>query len=94
MNHTVCHARYFAHEVTERSMVSICGLASAVGYAQVDFGSQRFGTALFAFRSPLSRDANLASKWACGETIFRVSFSDTSSSPESYANRAAEAAHE
>ena len=70
MNLTSYHAKYFAHELTKRCPSdSIEKLASALVDAQVDLNPHQIETALFAFRSPLSKGALLADEVGLGKTI-------------------------
>jgi len=61
MKITHYHAKYLAHEITKRrSSGSVDKLAAAVAGAQVDLNPHQVDAALFAFRSPLSKGAQLA----------------------------------
>jgi hypothetical protein len=55
------HAKYFAHELTKCcASDSFEKLAGALVDAQVDLNPHQVEAALFAFKSPLSKDAILA----------------------------------
>jgi SNF2 family DNA or RNA helicase len=70
MNLTDYHAKYFAHELTRRCPPdSAEKLAGAVASAQVDLNPHQVDTALFAFKSPLSKGALLADEVGLGKTI-------------------------
>jgi hypothetical protein len=52
------HAKYFAHELTKRCPSDSVGkLAASLADAQVDLNPHQIDAALFAFRSPLSKEA-------------------------------------
>jgi transcriptional regulator GlxA family with amidase domain len=64
------HAKYFAHELTKRCPAdSIGNLANTLVDAQIDLNPHQIEAALFAFRSPLSKDALLADEVGLGKTI-------------------------
>ena len=70
MDITACHAKYFAHDLTRRcASDSVEKLASVLSDAQVDLNPHQIEAALFAFRSPFSRDAILADEVGLGKTI-------------------------
>jgi SNF2 family DNA or RNA helicase len=70
MTITDYHAKYFAHELTRRcSSDSMEKLAGAVAGAKVDLHSHQVDAALFAFNSPLSKDALIADEVGLGKTI-------------------------
>lgn len=67
---TPYHAKYFVHELAKRCLFdSIEKLLSALVDAQVDLNTHQIEAALFAFRSPLSKDALLADEVGLGKTI-------------------------
>jgi adenine-specific DNA-methyltransferase len=64
------HAKYFAHELTRRNPSDGAErLAGTLVDAQVDLNPHQVEAALFAFRSPLSKDALLADEVGLGKTI-------------------------
>src|SRR5882724_403542 len=70
MDITVCHAKYFAHDLTRRcASDSVEKLASVLSDAQVDLNPHQIEAALFAFRNPFSRGAILADEVGLGKTI-------------------------
>lgn len=69
-NITEYHAKYFAHELTKRSLSnSLEKLSSTLSNAQVDMNPHQIEAALFAFKSPLSKGAILADEVGLGKTI-------------------------
>lgn len=67
---TVCHAKYFAHELTRRcASDSVEKLAAVLSDAQVDLNPHQIEAALFAFQNPFSRGAILADEVGLGKTI-------------------------
>ena len=70
MDLTPYHAKYYAYELTKRSSSdSMEKLAGAVASGQVDLNPHQVDAALFAFNSPLSKDALLADEVGLGKTI-------------------------
>lgn len=80
MNWTPYHAKYFAHELTQRfaSRVTSEGfddadnldkLTASLSDAQVDLNPHQVDAALFALRSPLSQGVILADEVGLGKTI-------------------------
>jgi SNF2 family DNA or RNA helicase len=62
------HTKYFEHELTKRcASDSVEKLASVLVNAQVELNPHQ--AALFAFRSPFSKDAILADEVCLGKTI-------------------------
>ena len=67
---TEYHSSYFAHELSRRhSLNDSEKLASTLADAQVDLNPHQLDTALFAFRSPLSKGSILADEVGLGKTI-------------------------
>ncbi|MBI4328126.1 MAG: hypothetical protein HY674_23085 [Chloroflexi bacterium] len=65
LQHTItrCHAKYFAHALIRRCPSdSVQKLAMSLADAQVDLNPHQIDAALFAFRSRLSKGANLPEK--------------------------------
>jgi len=70
MGSTDYQAKYLAYELTKRCPSdSVEKLASAVAGAQVDLNPHQVDSALFAFRSPLSKGAIFADEVGLGKTI-------------------------
>jgi superfamily II DNA or RNA helicase len=80
MSYTLYHAKYFAHELTQRfaSKVTAEGfddadnldkLTASLSDAQVDLNPHQVDAALFALRSPLSQGVILADEVGLGKTI-------------------------
>jgi hypothetical protein len=80
MSWTAYHAKYFAHELTQRiaSKVATEGfddsanldkITASLSDAQVDLNPHQVDAALFALRSPLSRGVILADEVGLGKTI-------------------------
>ena len=80
MTYTPYHAKYFAHELTQRfaSKVTTAGfddadnldkLTASLSDAQVDLNPHQVDAALFALRSPLSQGVILADEVGLGKTI-------------------------
>jgi SNF2 family DNA or RNA helicase len=80
MSYTLYHAKYFAHELTQRfaSKVSAEGfddadnldkLTASLSDAEVDLNPHQVDAALFALRSPLSQGVILADEVGLGKTI-------------------------
>jgi hypothetical protein len=68
MNLTDFHAKYFAHELTQRSPSdSVEMLAGVLADAQVDLNPHQIEAALFAFRKPFSRGAIMADEVGLGK---------------------------
>src|SRR5690242_10960515 len=64
------HAKFFAHELTNRhASDSVEKLAAVLADAQVDLNPHQVEAALFAFRSPFSKGAILADEVGLGKTI-------------------------
>ncbi|EON77572.1 Type III restriction-modification system methylation subunit [Lunatimonas lonarensis] len=67
---TPYHAKYFAFELIKQvASDSVEKLASTLLDAQVDFNPHQVEAALFAFRSPLSKEAILTDEVGLGKTI-------------------------
>lgn len=63
-------AKYYAYQLTKRcASNNIEKLAAPLSGAQVDLNPHQVETALFAFRSPLSKGALLADEVGLGKTI-------------------------
>lgn len=80
MTYTPYHAKYFAHELTQRfaSKIATDGfddadnldkLTASLSDAQVDLNPHQVDAALFALRSPLSQGVILADEVGLGKTI-------------------------
>ena len=66
---TSYHAKYFAHDLTKRSVDGLDRLSSALFDASVDLNPHQIEAALFALESPLSNGALLADEVGLGKTI-------------------------
>ena len=69
MSLTAYHAKYFAHDLTRRSVGSIDRLSMALFDASVDLNPHQIEAALFALESPLSKGVILADEVGLGKTI-------------------------
>ena len=70
MQLTDYHAKYFAHELTRRFPPdSVEKLTGALVDAQVDLNPHQIDAALFAFRSPLSKGAEMADEVGPDRTL-------------------------
>ena len=63
------HAKYYAHDLTRRSVSGVDRLSLALFDAAVDLNPHQVDAALFAFHSPLSKGALLADEVGLGKTI-------------------------
>ena len=63
------HAKYFAHDLTRRAAGGLDRLSMSLFDAAVDLNPHQIEAALFALRSPLSKDAVLADEVGLGKTI-------------------------
>jgi superfamily II DNA or RNA helicase len=63
------HAKYYAHDLTRRSVGGIDRLAMALFDAAVDLNPHQIEAALFALQSPLSKGVVLADEVGLGKTI-------------------------
>jgi len=67
---TPFHAKFWAYELTRRAPAdSVDRLATALVDAQVDLNPHQVDAALFAFKSPLSKNVLLADEVGLGKTI-------------------------
>ncbi len=69
MSLTAYHAKYFAHDLTRRSVGGIDRLSMALFDASVDLNPHQIEAALFALESPLSKGVILADEVGLGKTI-------------------------
>ena len=70
MKLTDYHAKYYAYEITKRrSLGDIQSFIPTLMSAQVDLNPHQVDSALFAFKSPLSKGAILADEVGLGKTI-------------------------
>ena len=64
------HAKYYAHELTRcHPSGDLGGIVPTLMSAQVDLNPHQVDSALFAFKSPLSKGAILADEVGLGKTI-------------------------
>jgi superfamily II DNA/RNA helicase len=63
------HAKFFAHELTRKSVGGIDRLSMSLFDASVDLNPHQIDAALFALRSPLSNGVLLADEVGLGKTI-------------------------
>ncbi|CAN5675690.1 SNF2-related protein [soil metagenome] len=69
MSLTAYHAKYFAYDLTRRSVGGIDRLSMALFDASVDLNPHQIEAALFALESPLSKGVILADEVGLGKTI-------------------------
>ncbi len=69
MQLTPFHAKYFAHDLTRRSVNGIDRLSMSLFDAAVDLNPHQIEAALFALRSPISSGVILADEVGLGKTI-------------------------
>lgn len=69
MNITDFHAKYYAHDLTSKSVDGVGRLSRALFDAQVDLNPHQIEAALFALKSPLSKGVILADEVGLGKTI-------------------------
>lgn len=63
------HAKYYAHDLTLKSILGVGRLSRALFDAQVDLNPHQIEAALFALNSPLSKGVILADEVGLGKTI-------------------------
>jgi len=66
---TPYHAKYYAHDLTRRSVIGADRLSMALFDAAVDLNPHQIEAALFALQSPLSKGVILADEVGLGKTI-------------------------
>ena len=66
---TEYHAKYYAHDLTLKSVRGVSRLSRALFDAQVDLNPHQIEAALFALNSPLSKGVILADEVGLGKTI-------------------------
>ncbi len=69
MQLTNYHAKFYAHELTRRSVEGVGRLSRALFDARVDLNPHQIEAALFALSSPLSKGVVLADEVGLGKTI-------------------------
>lgn len=69
MSLTAYHAKYFAYDLTRRSVGGIDRLSMALFDASVDLNPHQIEAAVFALESPLSKGVILADEVGLGKTI-------------------------
>jgi len=70
MQLTPYHAKYFAYELTKKCRSdSIEKFGASLSEAKVNLNPHQIDSALFAFKSPLSKGAILADEVGLGKTI-------------------------
>jgi len=69
MDLTPYHAKYYAHDLTRRSVDGVDRLTLALFDAAVDLNPHQIEAALFALHSPLSKGVILADEVGLGKTI-------------------------
>ena len=69
MNITSYHAKYFAHDLTRKSINGMDRLSMSLFDAAVDLNPHQIEAALFALQSPLSKGVILADEVGLGKTI-------------------------
>lgn len=69
MKLTPFHAKYFAHDLTRKSVDGMDRLSMSLFDASVDLNPHQIDAALFALKSPLSNGVLLADEVGLGKTI-------------------------
>ena len=69
MSLTAYHAKYFAHDLTRRSVGGIDRLSMALFDASVDLNPHQIEASPFALESPLSKGVILSDEVGLGKTI-------------------------